>query len=749
MKIRKRDGRLVDFDKYRIADAIFKAAYSVGGRDKKRADELAEKVIESVNEKFKDTIPTVEQVQDVVERVLIENEHIKTAKAFILYREKQSRIRELKTSLIGAIVSKNLSFNALKILKERYLLKDENDNLIETPEGMFKRVAKNIAKADDKYNDFNAKETEQKFYEVMNNLDFLPNSPTLMNAGTRIQQLSACFVLPIDDSIDDIYMTLRNAAIIHQSGGGTGFSFSKLRPKNDLVSSTKGVSSGPLSFIELFDKSTEIMKQGGKRRGANMGILRVDHPDILEFIAAKENPDALNNFNISVGITEKFMDAVAKNTTYALINPRNGEVVRKLPAREVLDLISTMAWKNGEPGVVFLDTMHKKNPTPEIGEIESTNPCGEVPLLPYESCNLGSINLYHCVKKAIGKNEKKIEKKSEMNIKEKDKIEKEEKIRDKIENNNEIDFEKLKELVWLGVHFLDNVIDMNNYPLKEIREMTKANRKIGLGVMGFADMLFCLGIKYDSKEGLETAEKVMKFVEDEARKASLELAKKRGVFPNWSKSIYAKKDLKLRNATLTSIAPTGTISMIADCSSSIEPNYAISYVKKVMNGEEFLYVNKQFGDIARERDVYTEELMKKISSTGTIQHFEEIPKDVRNIFVTSHDISAEYHVRMQAAFQTYVDNAVSKSVNLKYTARKEDVTNIFKLAYELGCKGITIYRDRSRSEQVLNIEYDRKFEKKLDKSFDKKVEKTTFGKKHIGTGKVAKKRRIGKVCETC
>ncbi|MBS3121991.1 adenosylcobalamin-dependent ribonucleoside-diphosphate reductase [Candidatus Woesearchaeota archaeon] len=739
IKIRKRDGRLVDFDKQRIAEAIFKAAYSVGGRDRKRADELAEKVIESVNEKFKNIIPTVEQVQDIVERVLIEKEHIKTAKAFILYREKQSRIRELKTSLIGAIVSKNLSFNALKILKERYLLKDENDNLIETPEGMFKRVAKNIAKADEKYDDFNAKETEQKFYEAMNNLDFLPNSPTLMNAGTRIQQLSACFVLPINDSIDDIYMTLRNAAIIHQSGGGTGFSFSKLRPKNDLVGSTKGVSSGPLSFIELFDKSTEIMKQGGKRRGANMGILRVDHPDILEFIGAKEDTTALNNFNISVGITEKFMDAVAKNIAYALINPRNGEVVRKLPAREILDLISTMAWKNGEPGVVFLNTMNHKNPTPDLGEIESTNPCGEVPLLPYESCNLGSINLYHCVKKSC---EKKIggELNKEDNIENK---------KDKNGNKCEIDFEKVKELVWLGVHFLDNVIDMNKYPLKKIEEMTKANRKIGLGIMGFADMLFCLGIKYDSKEGLETAEKIMRFIENEARKASQELAKKRGVFPNWSKSIYAKKDIKLRNATLTSIAPTGTISMIADCSSSIEPNYAISYVKKVMNGEEFLYINKQFGDVARERDVYTEELMKKISSTGTLQHFEEIPKDVRNIFVTSHDISAEYHVRMQAAFQTYVDNAVSKSVNLKYTARKEDVTNIFKLAYELGCKGITIYRDRSRDDQVLNIEYDKKEFTKRKEIENKFIKKKDIKTKNEKTGNIVKKRRIGKVCETC
>ncbi|MFH1439115.1 MAG: adenosylcobalamin-dependent ribonucleoside-diphosphate reductase [Candidatus Woesearchaeota archaeon] len=699
-RIRKRDGQFVDFNEDKIAGAIFKAAYAVGGRDKEKAKALAGIVVEKVNQEFKTRNPAVEEVQDIIEKVLIENHHIKTAKSFILYREKQSRIRELKKSLVGAIVNKKLSFNALKVLKERYLLKDENGTMIETPDGMFKRVAKNIAQADKVYNDFDQKESEDKFFDAMNNLNFLPNSPTLMNAGTKIQQLSSCFVLPIDDSIKSIYTAMMYAAMIHQSAGGTGFSFSNLRPKNDYISSTNGFSSGPLSFLQLFDKSTDIMKQGGKRRGANMGILRVDHPDIFDFITSKENPEALNNFNISVSITKKFMDAVKNGKMYDLVNPKNAEVVRRVPATEVFDLIATMAWKNGEPGVVFLDTINKKNPTPDIGEIESTNPCGEVPLLSYESCNLGSINLYNMVEEG------------------------------------KINFEKLKEIIWLAVHFLDNVIDMNRYPLKEIEEMTKANRKIGLGVMGFADMLYALGIKYDSEDGLKTAETVMNFIDDEARKASIDLANKRGVFPNWKKSIYAKKEMRLRNATLTSIAPTGTISMIADASSSIEPNFALSYIKKVLGNEEFLYVNKHFANIARDREFYSEDLMKSIANKGSIKDFAEIPKDVRDIFITSYDISAEYHVKMQVAFQKYVDNAVSKSVNLKHSASKEEVINIFKLAYESGCKGITIYRDGSRSDQVLNIDYDQKKPKSKETIKPRKM-------------KIVKKKRIISKCETC
>ena len=679
-KIRKRDGRLVEFDKEKIAGAIYKAAYAVGGRDQVLAGQLAEKVVDEVEKNFKTKYPTVEEVQDLIERTLLENHHIKTAKSFILYREKQARIRDLKKSIIGTIVSKDLSFNALKILKERYLLKDANSVLTETPEGMFRRVAKAVAKVDSVYNDFDPKISEEDFYQAISALDFLPNLPTMMNAGTKVQQMSACFVLPIEDSVPEIYSTLRNAAIVHQTGAGTGFSFSKLRPKGDTLS-TKGFSSGPLPFIRLFDVSTETIKQGGSRRGANMGILKVDHPDILEFINAKENPQSLNNFNISVGITKKFMESSKKNLPFELTNPRNGDIVRRIPANEIFELLSTMAWKNGEPGVIFLDTINKKNPLPEMGELMATSPCGEVPLYPYESCALGSINLYHVV------------------------------------HNGQVDYEKLKKLVWLAVHFLDNVIDANNYPFKEVEDATKNVRKIGLGVMGFEDMLYALSIKYDSEEGLKSAETIMKFIYDQAKEASIELAKKRNVFPNWKKSIYADKGIKLRNATLLSIAPTGSISMIADCSSSIEPNFALSYVKKVLGTEEFLYVNKHFATVAREKNFYSEELMKQIASLGSIQHLKEIPKEVRDVFVTSHDVPAEYHVRMQAAFQKYVDNAVSKSVNLRHNANKEEIEKIFMLAYDLECKGITIYRDGSRSNQILTFETE---EKKPLKSIKKR-----------------------------
>ena len=694
LKVSKRDGSLVVFNKEKISGAIFNAAYAVGGSDKDRADHLADIVVKKVNEKYGDEVPTVEDIQDLVERVLIEEHHIKTAKAYILYREKKTRLRELKKSLVGTFVAKKLSYNALKILKERYLMKDENGAIAETPLGMFRRVAHNVAKADKIYNDFDPKKSEEIFNEAMDNLYFLPNSPTLMNAGTQMQQLSACFVLPIEDSIESIYMALRNAAIIHQSGGGTGFSFSGLRPKGDIIGSTRGPSSGPKSFIELFDKSTEIIKKGGRRRGANMGVLRVDHPDVLDFINAKENTEVLTNFNLSVGLTSKFIQALKRDNMYDLINPKTGEVVRKLPAREVFDLIATMAWKNGEPGILFLDTINKENPLASLGEIKTTNPCGEVPLLPYESCNLGSINLYHMVE------------------------------------GKEVDYEKLRKTVWLAIHFLDNVIEMNKYPLKEIETITKANRKIGLGVMGFSDMLYRLGIKYDSEEGLKFAEKLIGCIYEEAKKASIELAKRRGVFTNWKKSKYVEEGIKLRNGTLLSIAPTGTLSMIADCSGSIEPNFALSYIKRVMGGEEFLFVNKHFADVARERGFYSEELMKKIANKGSIQSFREIPKDVRDVFVTSHDISAEYHVRMQAAFQKHVDNAVSKSVNLRYTAQKDDMANIFKLAHELGCKGITVYRDGSRDNQVLNVEYDKNLSQKQER-------------------RIVKKRRVPNKCETC
>ena len=562
-----------------------------------------------------------------------------------------------------------LNTNAIKVLERRYLKKDEDGVPMETPEDMFRRVAENIAQAETNYGTGKkeAVEIARKFYEMMVGLDFLPNSPTLMNAGRELQQLSACFVLPIEDTMESIFSTIKKTALIHQSGGGTGFSFSRLRPSNDKVASTGGVASGPVSFMRVFNAATEAVKQGGTRRGANMGILRVDHPDILEFINCKDGSGEYNNFNISVGITEKFMEAVDKGQDYDLISPRSGKPVKKLSAKMVFGQIVELAWRTGDPGIVFLDRLNRDNPTPHVGEIESTNPCGEQPLLPHESCNLGSINLSNMIE------------------------------------GGAVDWEKLRSAVKISVRFLDDVIDMNRYPLDEISEMTRSNRKVGLGIMGFADMIIKLGIPYNTDEAVSAGREIMKFINTEAKAASEMLAKERGVFPNFKGSRFDKDGgSQMRNATVTTIAPTGTLSIIAGCSSGIEPLFAVSYVRTVMDNDELIEVNPHFAAVAKERGFYSDELMKRIAHHGTVADMAEVPEDVRRLFVTAHDIEPVWHVKMQAAFQDHTDNAVSKTVNFSHDAKVGDVEEVYRLAYSLGCKGVTIYRDGSKDEQVLS-----------------------------------------------
>ncbi len=667
-QIKKRDGRIVNFDQEKIAQAVWKAAKSVGGTDKELAVKISNQVSTVLEVFFKDpdNIPSVEQIQDLVEKILIENGHARTAKAYILYRQQHNEIREKKAEILGEKETK-FSYNSLRILKQRYLGKDDKGNIVETPEQLFERVAHNIAKVDLEYGDYNAAESEKKFFEAMYSLDFLPGSPILTNAGTKTQQLGSCFVLPLGNNLESIFTTLKQTALIQQTGGGTGFNFSKISPRGDISYSSTTATSGPVPFIKIFDTATETIRHGEKRRGSNMAILNVDHPDILEFISCKESETSLNNFNISVGVTARFMEAVEKDQMYDLVDPKSGEKVNSLHARSVFELIISKAWSTGEPGIIFLDKIKKNNPTPAIDEIEATNPCGEQPLLPYEACNLGSINLSRFV------------------------------------NDKQINWDRLKKIIHLAVHFLDNSIDAGNYQIPEIKEKVLQNRKIGLGVMGFADMLFQLEIAYNSDEGIVTGERIMEFIQKESHNASKDLAKNRGSFPNFNLSIFKQQGYeRLRNATLSTIAPTGSISMIAETSAGIEPLHALVYSKHILEGGEFLYVNKYFEKKALEMNIYSNELMRTIAKEGSIKKLDGLPESIKRIFVVSADIKADWHIKMQAVFQKYTDNAVSKTINFPSFATVEDVKNAYLLAYKLGCKGITINRDKSRRKQVMN-----------------------------------------------
>jgi len=665
-EIGKRDGRVVPFDSAKIRAAIAKALMAVG-RDTSPAANLTNATIQLLGQNAGSATPTVEQVQDAVEKTLIANGEAEAAKAYILYRRERSDIRTAKR-LIGVCDDLKLSVNAARVLERRYLIKDERGNVVETPGEMFRRVAHAVAQPDTDYvSDAEVHEAEEEFYDVMTRLEFLPNSPTMMNAGTPMGQLSACFVLPVEDSIEGIFRAVGEMALIHQSGGGTGFAFSKLRPKGDIVRSTHGVASGPVSFMRVFDIATDVIKQGGRRRGANMGILHVSHPDIMEFITSKVGGDRLRNFNISVAVDDAFMQALYAGSNYNLVNPRSGAVAATVKAADIFSTIVTAAWQCADPGLVFIDEINRFNQTPRIGRIDATNPCGEQPLLPYESCNLGSVNLALMLR------------------------------------DGKIDYERLERTVKTAVHFLDNVIDASKFPLEEVRRATLANRKIGLGVMGWAEMLIQLGVPYDSEEALRIGGEAMKFVTEAARRTSAEMAKRRGEFPNYASSVWTG-GLKVRNATVSSVAPTGTISLIAGTSSGIEPLFSLAYSRNVLEGAHLRERVRLFEDAARARGFHSSDMMVEVAQKGSVRDVAGVPEDVKRLFVTALDIAPAWHVRMQAAFQRYTDNGVSKTCNLPQTATQADVREIYLLAHKLRCKGITVYRYGSKPEQVLTVE---------------------------------------------
>jgi ribonucleoside-diphosphate reductase alpha chain len=661
-QVRKRDGRLTSFDASRIILSVNQAQAVVGQVHEFLSREVAGAVMASLAAQAgEDEAPAVEVIQDTVEKALVERGRDDLAKAYIIYRHHAGPVPA------GIQYDLNLSLNAIHILERRYLVRDVHGHPVETPSEMFRRVARAMAAVESRYGG-SVTEMEEKFFRMMASLDFLPNSPTLMNAGREMGQLSACFVLPVSDSMEGIFDAVKYMALIHQSGGGTGFNFSRLRPRNARVKSTGGVASGPVSFIRVFDQATDVIKQGGRRRGANMAILRVDHPDILEFVTSKAaDSNVLRNFNISVAVTDDFMNAVREDTVYALRDPVTSEVVEERRARQVFDVIAKCAWRCGDPGLVFIDEVNRLNPVAPFALIESTNPCGEQPLLPYESCNLGSITLSRFVK------------------------------------DGGIDYDRLGEVVDLAVRFLDDVIDANRYPIPQVAEVTLSTRKIGLGIMGFADTLFLLGIPYGSDDGTRLAEEVMRFLTHRARRMSDRLGGERGPFPLFEKSTLKAQGWRhQRNLTTTTIAPTGTIGLIAGTSSGIEPVFALRYWRTMAEGVTLIETHPAFEKALRDLGVDADELFRACAKHGSIQSCESLPASLRRTYVVARDIAPEWHVRMQAAFQRHTDNGVSKTVNLPHTATVEDVSRIYLLAHELGCKGITVYREGSREEDLLH-----------------------------------------------
>jgi ribonucleoside-diphosphate reductase alpha chain len=696
-KIKKRNGQVVAFDEAKITTAIGAVV-----KERHEPERLTKIVITILKKAVNGKIPTVEQVQDIVEQVLMAGGHYEAAKAYILYRKQHQTLRSAK-AVIGVEDDLGLSLNQLKVLENRYLRHDDAGKVIETPRQLFSRVAKFVAGNEPKTKQ---KDWETRFYEVISRLEFVPAGGYLRSAGTIKPSLANCFVLPVEDDMAAIFDAVKWLALVQQRGGGTGFNFSKLRPKGDYVQKSGGFATGPVSFMKVFDAATAQVMQGGFRMGANMGILNVDHPDILEFINCKSQAGEITNFNISVGATDEFMTAVKKNQKFALKNPRTGETVQTLPAKKLFNQIVALAWRTGDPGMIFLDAINRKNPVLNtLGPMLATNPCGEQPLHPFDVCNLGSLNLAKFVR------------------------------------GGRIDWERLRKVTQTAVRFLDNGIDVSGYPIPEIEIMAKANRRIGLGVMGWADMLYQLGVAYNSNAGVRLAEKVIKTVNDAAVAESVSLAREKGVFKNWKGSNYQKRGIKRRNLAVTTIAPTGTIAMVASCSSGIEPEFALSFVKNVVDEAGLTYVNEHFKKAmvnAKLSEEQKKQVLEEAAKSGSCQQIEYLPDSIKKTFVTAFDIAPEWHVKMQAAFQKHTENAVSKTINFPQTATIEDVEKAYLLAWELGCKGITIYRSGSKDAQILT-------NSQLPISSSRKKTQTIQSKVRI----IPLKNKLAKTCPEC